>query len=69
MSSADRQIEITLERRAVSCVARLLNDRAPRTCAAIWDALPQGMWAALRELQVASPGRPVLLFSVSASAA
>ena len=24
----------------MSCVARLLDDEAPRTCAAVWDALP-----------------------------
>jgi len=34
-------IEIVLERRQVRCVARLLDDRAPLTCAAVWDALPQ----------------------------
>jgi uncharacterized protein DUF3830 len=37
-----RLMTITLEKRAVSCVARLLDAEAPRTCAAIWDALPQG---------------------------
>ena len=36
-----RHIEITLERRQARCVAELLDARAPRTCAAIWDALPQ----------------------------
>jgi hypothetical protein len=41
MSDDARHIEITLELRSVSCVARLLEDRAPRTCAAVWDALPQ----------------------------
>lgn len=35
-----RQIEIVLEKRQVSCVAELLDDLAPRTCAAVWDALP-----------------------------
>lgn len=35
-----RFIEITLERRGVSCVAKLLDDDAPRTCDAIWNALP-----------------------------
>jgi hypothetical protein len=39
--TADRYIEITLLQRNVTCVARLLDDRAPRTCAALWDALPQ----------------------------
>ncbi|WP_205648247.1 DUF3830 family protein [Actinomadura rubteroloni] len=33
---------ITLERRGVSCTAELLDKDAPRTCAAVWDALPQG---------------------------
>jgi hypothetical protein len=37
-----RHVEITLERRGARCVARLLDERAPRTCAALWDALPQG---------------------------
>jgi hypothetical protein len=37
-----QRVEIRLERRGASCVARLLEDRAPRTCAAVWEALPQG---------------------------
>jgi hypothetical protein len=37
-----RRIEIALEKRQVSCVAELLDDLAPRTCAAVWDALPLG---------------------------
>lgn len=37
-----RFIQITLDRRRVSAVAQLLDDLAPRTCAAIWDALPLG---------------------------
>lgn len=37
-----RQIRISLEKRGVSCVARLLDDLAPRTTQAIWDALPLG---------------------------
>ncbi len=37
-----RRIEITLTKRAVSCVAELLDGDAPKTCAAVWDALPQG---------------------------
>ena len=37
-----RHIEITLERRGARGVARLLDEQAPRTCAALWDALPQG---------------------------
>jgi hypothetical protein len=35
-----RHISITLGRRGVSCTARLLDDAAPRTCDALWDALP-----------------------------
>ena len=37
----DRFINISLDKRGVSCLARLLDDRAPRTCNAVWDALPQ----------------------------
>ena len=37
-----RHIKITLERRGVSCVAELLEKDAPRTCEAVWQALPQG---------------------------
>ncbi|WP_300344503.1 DUF3830 family protein [Nesterenkonia sp.] len=36
-----RYIRITLTRRGVSCLARMLDEAAPRTCAAVWDALPQ----------------------------
>jgi hypothetical protein len=36
----NRHIEIKLEQRGVSCVACLLDEAAPRTCAAAWDALP-----------------------------
>jgi hypothetical protein len=35
-----RYITVTLESRGVSCLARLLDDEAPRTAAAVWDALP-----------------------------
>lgn len=35
-----RFMEIRLEKREVSCVARLLDDQAPRTCEAVWTALP-----------------------------
>lgn len=35
-----RHMEIKLEKRGVSCVARMLDDLAPRTCAAVWNALP-----------------------------
>ncbi|MCE0486585.1 DUF3830 family protein [Ornithinimicrobium sediminis] len=33
-------VRITLEQRGVSCVARLLEQEAPRTCAAVLAALP-----------------------------
>ena len=36
-----RHIEIILEKGAVRCVARMLEDKAPRTCEAVWQALPQ----------------------------
>lgn len=35
-----RFISVTLESRGVRCLARLLDDEAPRTAAAVWDALP-----------------------------
>ena len=38
--SMSRFITVSLDKRGVSCVARLLDDEAPRTCAAVWDALP-----------------------------
>ena len=37
-----RYLEVRLEKRDVRCVARLLDDKAPRTCEAIWNALPLG---------------------------
>ncbi|MQA98344.1 MAG: DUF3830 family protein, partial [Streptosporangiales bacterium] len=37
-----RYLTITLERRGVSCVAELLEKDAPRTCEAVWNALPLG---------------------------
>lgn len=37
-----RYIEVSLEKRQVRCVARLLEDEAPRTCEAVWQALPCG---------------------------
>jgi Protein of unknown function (DUF3830) len=40
--SDGRRLAIRLEQRGAACVARLLDERAPRTCAAVWDALPQG---------------------------
>jgi hypothetical protein len=35
-----RHLEITLEQRGARAVARLLDDAAPRTCDAVWAALP-----------------------------
>lgn len=35
-----RHLSITLPRRGVSCVAELLDKDAPRTCEAVWQALP-----------------------------
>ena len=37
-----RFMTITLEARGVSCVAELLDKDAPRTCEAVWQALPLG---------------------------
>ncbi|KUN01539.1 hypothetical protein AQI95_31085 [Streptomyces yokosukanensis] len=37
---ADRFVTVSLDKRDVHCTARLLTDRAPLTCAAVWDALP-----------------------------
>jgi hypothetical protein len=37
-----RYLDISLQKRGVTCVARMLDERAPRTCAAVWDALPLG---------------------------
>jgi hypothetical protein len=36
-----RYLTISLDKRGVSCRARLLDEEAPRTCAAVWDALPR----------------------------
>ncbi|MSP12984.1 MAG: DUF3830 family protein [Chloroflexi bacterium] len=36
-----RYIELTLKKRDVRCVALLMDDLAPKTCEAIWQALPQ----------------------------
>src|SRR5579884_4261381 len=33
-------LRISLAKRGVSCLAELLEKEAPRTCAAVWDALP-----------------------------
>ncbi|MBO4260133.1 DUF3830 family protein [Streptomyces griseorubiginosus] len=37
---ADRFLEVSLVKRGITCTAKLLDDRAPLTCAAVWDALP-----------------------------
>ncbi|MFD9000533.1 DUF3830 family protein [Streptomyces sp. NPDC059582] len=37
---ADRYIEISLVKRGIHCTAKLLDDRAPITCAAVWNSLP-----------------------------
>ncbi|MFD1831777.1 DUF3830 family protein [Streptomyces desertarenae] len=37
---ADRFISVSLDKRGVSCTAKLLDDRAPVTCDAVWNALP-----------------------------
>ena len=36
-----RKIEIVLEEREIRAVAEMLDDEAPKTCQAVWDALPQ----------------------------
>ncbi|WBO66117.1 DUF3830 family protein [Streptomyces camelliae] len=37
---ADRFVTVSLDQRNVHCTARLLTDRAPLTCEAVWEALP-----------------------------
>ncbi len=37
-----RLITVSLDKRGVRCVARLLDEAAPRTCAAVWDAISGG---------------------------
>jgi hypothetical protein len=37
-----RMLRITLAKRGVSCLAAMLEKEAPRTCDAVWAALPQG---------------------------
>ncbi len=39
---ADRYVEVALAGRGVRATALLLADKAPVTCAAVWDALPLG---------------------------
>ncbi|MFD7918380.1 DUF3830 family protein [Streptomyces sp. NPDC059740] len=38
----ERYIEVSLDKRGVTCTAKLLDDRAPITCNAVWNALPLG---------------------------
>jgi hypothetical protein len=37
-----RHLRVTLVKRSISCTAVLLDDDAPRTCEAVWSALPLG---------------------------
>ncbi|MEU1282020.1 DUF3830 family protein [Streptomyces sp. NPDC005805] len=37
---ADRYLTVSLDKRGVRCTARLLTEKAPLTCDAVWDALP-----------------------------
>jgi hypothetical protein len=59
-----RQIELALKLKSVRAVATLLEDEAPRTCNAVWDALPidgetyHAKWAG-RELYTLTPPFPV----------
>jgi hypothetical protein len=59
-----RRIELSLKLKAVRAVATLLEDEAPRTCKAVWDALPiegetyHAKWAG-RELYTLAPSFPV----------
>ncbi|MFJ8936317.1 DUF3830 family protein [Streptomyces sp. NPDC102365] len=39
---ADRYLDVSLSKRGVHCTAKLLDDRAPLTCEAVWNALPLG---------------------------
>jgi hypothetical protein len=36
----DRFVDVSFDKRGVRCTARLLDDKAPVTCRAVWDALP-----------------------------
>lgn len=36
-----RKIEIVLEQRGIRAVAEMLDEEAPKTCDAVWNALPQ----------------------------
>jgi hypothetical protein len=39
---SERFIEVAFAKRGVHCTAKLLDDRAPITCDAVWQALPLG---------------------------
>ncbi|WP_069811198.1 DUF3830 family protein [Streptomyces sp. TP-A0874] len=41
-SPPERFIRVSLDKRGVSCTAKLLFERAPITCEAVWNALPLG---------------------------
>ena len=56
-----RQIEISLTKRNVRGVATFLEEDAPRTCNAVWDALPLGRGRVSRPL-----GRPRGLYAGAA---
>jgi hypothetical protein len=59
-----RRIELSLKLKSVRAIATLLDDEAPRTCSAVWDALPiegetyHAKWAG-RELYTLVPPLPV----------
>jgi Protein of unknown function (DUF3830) len=59
-----RQIELSLKLKNVRAIATLLEDEAPRTCNAVWDALPiegetyHAKWAG-RELYTLVPPFPI----------
>ncbi len=37
----ERYMEVAFRKRGVRCIARMLDDLAPKTCEAVWNALPQ----------------------------
>lgn len=51
MGRRERHIEITIVHRGVKAVAKLMDEEAPKTCAAVWNELPaegevyHGKWA------------------------
>lgn len=36
-----KYMKISLEKRGISCIARMLENEAPKTCEAVWNALPK----------------------------